>query len=195
MMAERQYEPMLLTERSVLPAGPDWGYEAKLDGYRMIADVQPDGATLISRGGNNFTDRFRNVASELPIALNGLAAVLDGEMVGHNEAGQQSFSALRRLNSRAVYYVFDLLEVAGEPITAQPLRDRRARLQELLTPTVHVRTNEMFYDRDAMLAAAKEHHLEGVVAKRLNSPYRPGIRSRNWLKLILIRHPEGFARE
>lgn len=185
---------MLLTERAELPVGPEWGYEAKLDGYRMMAEVSPERIRLTSRHGNDFTQNFPAAVTELPLAFNGLSVVLDGEMVGHNASGQPSFSALRRKHSRGVYYIFDLLELGGEPLIGLPLRERREQLQNTLAPTEHVRVSEMFYDRDAMVRAAREHGMEGVVAKKLDSTYRPGVRSPNWLKMILIRHLEGFGR-
>lgn len=185
---------MLLTEREILPNEPGWGYEAKLDGYRILAESGSDETVLWSRGGNNFTDRYPRVAQELPAALQGHSAALDGEMVGFDTEGNPSFSVLRTRLPRVVYYIFDLLELDGEVLLDQPLKDRREKLEAVVAPQPHVQISEMFYERDVVLEAARQLGFEGVVAKRLSSPYRPGIRSRNWLKQILIRHTDGFSR-
>jgi bifunctional non-homologous end joining protein LigD len=193
-MTLKDYPPMLLTEAKQLPDSAQWGYEAKLDGYRMLAESGPERTTIWSRQGNNFTDRYPAVTRELPAALGGHSAVVDGEMVGFDQMGQPSFSVLRTKLPKVVYYIFDLLELDGEPLIRQPLRDRREQLNSLVTPQPSVQVSEMFYNRDAIVEAARELKFEGVVAKRLDSPYRPGIRSKDWLKQILIRHTDGFGR-
>lgn len=186
---------MLLTERQVLPDDAGWGYEAKLDGYRIMAESDAEGTALWSRSGNNFTNKYPAVVQELPTALQGLSAVLDGEMVGFDASGNPSFSVLRTKLPKVVYFIFDLLELDGDVLIERPLIERRELLASKLKPQPHVQISEMFYERDAVLKAAKELQFEGVVAKRLNSPYRPGVRSKSWLKQILIKHTDGFSRK
>jgi bifunctional non-homologous end joining protein LigD len=187
------YPPMLLTPATELPVGPEWTYEPKLDGYRMIGEVAAGGAvTLTSRQGNDFTGRYPIVAQELPVAFGGEQVVMDGEIVGFNPAGQPDFNVLRRKNPHVEFYVFDLLEVNGLSIINLPLAERRHWLRELFAPPVaqpHVRLVDCYDDRDLVLAAVASMGWEGVVVKRTDSTYQPGVRSRDWLKKILNPHP------
>lgn len=193
-MERHQYSPMLLTERETLPIGPQWVYEPKLDGYRMVGRTSLKDTHLYTRNGVDYTERYPEVARELPISLQGHAAVVDGEMVGFDAHGNPSFSVMRTRRPKVVYYIFDLLELDGEPLISQPLRERRKQLAEVLTPQQHVQHVEMFSDRDTLVEAARELGIEGVVAKNINSRYVPGRRSKQWLKQILIKHTDGFSR-
>jgi bifunctional non-homologous end joining protein LigD len=112
--------------------------------------------------------------------------VLDGEVCALDEAGRSSFSAMQqgKAGTPIVYYVFDVLEVEGEPLVDLPLVERRKRLEQLLDRHNRtIRLSEAFDDGEALLAAAKQQQLEGVIAKRLDSRYLPGRRTRDWLKL------------
>ena len=112
--------------------------------------------------------------------------VLDGEVCALDEQGRASFSAMQQgaAGTPLVLYVFDVLEVEGEPLVDLPLTERRERLDELLDPRNRdVRLSDAFEDGEALLEAAKRQGLEGVIAKRGDSRYQPGRRSRDWLKV------------
>jgi bifunctional non-homologous end joining protein LigD len=110
--------------------------------------------------------------------------VLDGEVCALDEHGRASFSAMQQGGAALVYYVFDLLELEGEPLVDLPLGERRRRLEKLLDRRNKiVRLSETFNDGVALLEAAKEQELEGIVAKRADSRYLEGKRTRDWLKI------------
>ena len=182
----RSYQPMLATLADEVPKSGDWLYEIKWDGYRIIATVSAGEAELRTRKDQDYTKRFENVAKELAKALKTPDCVVDGEVCALDEEGRPSFSAMQqgRPGTPIVYYVFDLLEVEGEPIINLPLEDRRDRLQKLLDKrNKTVRFSEDFEDGKALLRAAEQQGLEGIMAKRLGSRYLPGKRSREWLKI------------
>ena len=103
--------------------------------------------------------------------------VVDGEVCALDEEGRPSFSAMQqgKRGTPIVYYVFDLLEVEGEPTVDLPLEERRKRLEKLLDKRNRtVRFSEGFDDGDALFEAANQQGLEGIMAKRLGSKYLPG---------------------
>jgi bifunctional non-homologous end joining protein LigD len=184
--AKRRYAPMLATLAEDVPRGAGWLFEVKWDGYRAIAQVSGSEATLTSRNGNDLTARFPNVAKEVAKAVKTPDAVLDGEICALDEAGRSSFSAMQqgKAGTPLVYYVFDLLEVEGEPLVDLPLVERRKRLEKLLDKRNRsVRLSEAFDDGATLLEAAEQQRLEGIVAKRLDSRYIQGKRTRDWLKI------------
>jgi bifunctional non-homologous end joining protein LigD len=184
--AGRTYSPMLATLAEEVPRGAGWEFEVKWDGYRAIATVSQGDATLTSRNGNDLTVRFANVAKEIVKAVKTPDCVLDGEVCALDETGRSSFSAMQqgKPETPLVFYAFDLLELDGEPLVDLPLVDRRKRLTALLDKRNRtVRLSEGFDDGNALLQAATEQHLEGMMAKRLDSRYLPGKRTRDWLKV------------
>jgi bifunctional non-homologous end joining protein LigD len=183
---ERRYAPMLATLSKELPRGEGWLYEVKWDGYRAIAYVRGGEVELRSRKDNDLTPRFPTVARALPRAVKTPDCVLDGEVCALDEHGRATFSAMQQAKNGTTYlYVaFDLLEVDGEPIIDLPLSERRRRLEQLLDRRIGgVQFSEAFEDGRALYEAAKEQDYEGVIAKRVDSPYRPGRRTREWLKI------------
>jgi bifunctional non-homologous end joining protein LigD len=180
----RTYKAMLATLSQSLPSGDGWIFEPKWDGYRALAYVRGD-ARLVSRNGNDLTERFSPVARQLPSALRSPDCVLDGEVVALDENGRASFSAMQqgRPGTRLVYEIFDLLELDGEPLVDLPLTERRKRLEALVVPHSAVQVSGEFGDGEALFEAAQEQHLEGVIAKRPGSRYQEGKRSRDWLKV------------
>ena len=112
--------------------------------------------------------------------------VLDGEICALDETGRSSFSAMQqgKAGTPLVYYVFDVLEVEGEPLVDLPLVERRKRVEALLDKRNRtIRLSETFDDGDALLHAAKQQGLEGIIAKRLDSRSAVGRRTRDWLKI------------
>src|SRR3989440_3867889 len=182
--ARRDYKPMLATledEKNMPRDG--WEFEIKWDGYRIVAQVAGGEAVLRTRKDQDYTERFSNVAKELAKALKTPDAVVDGEVCALDENGRPSFSAMQQGGAKTpiVYYIFDLLEVEGEPLIDLPLTERRKRLQKLLDGRNRcVRFSESFDDGRALLKAAKERRLEGIMGKRRESRDLPGSRSRDW---------------
>jgi bifunctional non-homologous end joining protein LigD len=183
---ERTYFPTLATPVEDVPRGAGWVFEVKWDGYRAIATVDEGDARLTSRNGNDLTARFAQVARQVARAVKTPSCVLDGEVCALDDSGRSSFSAMQqgRAGTPLVYYVFDLLEVDGEPLVDLPLVERRKRLERLLDRrNKTVRLSESFDDGAALYQAAQQQGLEGIVAKRLDSRYVQGKRTRDWLKL------------
>ena len=148
-----------------------------------VAGGEPE---LRTRKDQDYTKRFENVSKELVKALKTPDCVVDGEVCALDEEGRPSFSAMQqgKAGTPIVYYVFDLLEVEGEPTVDLPLEERRKRLEKLLDKRNRtVRFSESFDDGDALFEAANQQGLEGILAKRLGSKYLPGRRSSEWLKV------------
>ena len=195
--------PMLATDGGKAFDDPDWLFEIKWDGVRAIATViRPgsggDGTTrLVSRNNNDISAAYPELASlwERVLARN---AVLDGEIVALDENGKPSFQRLQqRMHSRDTtavaraakrspvhFVVFDVLAVDGEILLDLPLTQRQERLSDLVVPGgAFVLSTGIPGDGIAMFEAAKAQGLEGVIAKKADSVYRPGKRSREWRKL------------
>lgn len=169
-----------------LPSGPGWSHEVKWDGYRVLAGRAGPGAggiaglRLTSRTGQDLTARFSQVADLRAVVSDG--TLLDCEVVSL-VGGRPDFGALasgdRAGTVRAV--VFDVPLLAGVDVCREPLESRREMLASLDLPPCAI-LSEPFTDGVALLAATAEQGMEGVVAKRVGSPYRPGVRSPDWRK-------------
>jgi bifunctional non-homologous end joining protein LigD len=180
------YRPMLATLTEELPHGDEWLFEVKWDGYRALGYVREGEAKLVSRNGNDLTGRFPDVAKALARAVRSPECVVDGEVCALDEHGRPSFSAMQqgKPGTAIVYEVFDVLEIDGAPVLDLPLTERRARLEQLFDArSTTVQLSGFFDDGDALLQAATEQGLEGVMAKRATSPYVEGGRTRHWLKI------------
>ena len=191
------FEPMKAT-LAKLPADDDgWGYEVKWDGVRAIAYCPPGHLRLESRSLREITREYPELGS-LPKALGGRPAVFDGEIVAFGEDGRPSFQRLQRrmhVGSTAearrrakeipvTYVIFDLLHYDGESLFGVGYEERRERLDSLALEDVAWQTPRFHRgDGAALLAATAAQGLEGIVAKRLDSAYRAGKRSREWLKV------------
>ncbi|MHB8571443.1 MAG: DNA ligase D [Candidatus Dormibacteria bacterium] len=193
--------PMLATRIDRIPAGDGWSCEPKLDGFRLLASVRLGQVRLWSRSGADATRLFPELS-----ALGGLArvpALLDGEVVALDQGGAPSFSLLQQRTGwhggrsgrephpeiPVVFYCFDVLHAAGLDLTSMPLRERRRVLSAILLPGPAVRLVEHFPGADAplLLEGMRAAGQEGIVLKREPSPYFPGARSRDWLKLKVNR--------
>jgi bifunctional non-homologous end joining protein LigD len=185
------YTPMLATLGDTLPTGDDWLFEVKFDGYRALATIRDGACRLVSRNDNDLTGRFPELADELVKAVKTPHAVLDGEICRLDETGRSSFSELQRGSGPLVFYAFDVLELDGAALVELPLRERQEQLGRLLDERSRaVRRSVAFEDGAALLEAAREKGLEGVIAKRASSRYVPGKRSRDWRKLKLHNEDE-----
>ncbi|HLX31363.1 MAG TPA: DNA ligase D [Gaiellaceae bacterium] len=183
--SRRTYRPMLASLVEDLPSGTGWLFEPKWDGYRAVGYVRGGDATLRSRNGNDLTERFAAVAKELPKALRTPDAVVDGEVCALDENGRPSFSAMQqgKPGTPLVYEIFDVLEIDGEALLDLPLTERRERLEQLAVPSRTVQVSGSFEDGEALLEAAREQGLEGVMAKKAKSRYQEGRRGGDWLKI------------
>jgi bifunctional non-homologous end joining protein LigD len=179
-----RYAPMLSTSSESLPRGEGWIHEPKWDGFRAIVTISGGQAKLTSRNGNDLTERFRPAARAAELGTRSADAVLDGEICALDDNGRSRFSLLQASSGTLVLVVFDLLELDSEPLVALPLCERRKRLEGLIDPARGgIVLSPQFTDGEALLAAAEEQGLEGVVAKRLDSRYQPGSRSADWHKV------------
>ncbi|MGV8083670.1 MAG: DNA ligase D [Coriobacteriia bacterium] len=172
------------------PKGAEWVHEIKLDGYRALARLEDGKVRMLSRNEIDWTDRWRSIANEVA-GLPAKNAILDGEVVVELENGRTDFKALKHAlgtgeTDRLLYYVFDLLYLDGYDLTGSPLECRKALLRSLLGAAEKKR--QLRYSEDlrsegpTFFSAACEHQLEGIVSKRADSPYRPGVRGAEWLK-------------
>jgi bifunctional non-homologous end joining protein LigD len=182
--APPEYKAMLATLADAVPRGEEWLHEVKWDGYRALCRVRGGKATLTSRNGNDLTERFPAIAKALVQGTKSPDCVVDGEVCALDEQGRSSFSLMQQGADTLVLFVFDLLELDGEPLLDLPLTERRSRLERLLDRRgSSVRLSEAFDDGPGLYQAALEQELEGVVSKRRNSAYQPGRRTRDWLKI------------
>lgn len=179
-------QPMKATMAS-LPDGDDWAFEIKWDGYRTIAHVANGAVRLQSAAGHDVTSRWPEIA-ELATAVNAPAGILDGELVVVDSSGRPDFGLLQRSGVgsplQAALYVFDVLQVDGTDTIDLPYADRRRLLEGLVEPGDNwlVPSHHVGGGRE-LLAATAEQGLEGVIAKRLDSAYRPGTRTKDWRKI------------
>jgi bifunctional non-homologous end joining protein LigD len=177
------YKPMLATLETHVPHGDDWTYEVKFDGFRAIAYVRGGECKLVSRNDHDLTGRFPDVAKAVVKAVKSPNAVIDGEITRIDPTGKTSFSELQQGEGPLVYYVFDLLELDGEPRIDEALTERKEQLRKLLDARVKmVAYSDDFGDGDALFAVAQQRSLEGIISKRKSSTYKPGRRTRDWLK-------------
>jgi len=183
-VVQGEYRPMLATQDEHIPHGAGWTFEVKFDGYRALAYIRGAECRLVSRNGNDLTGRFPGIAKALVKAVRSPNAVVDGEVARIDTTGRTSFSELQQGSGQLVYYAFDLLELDGRPLVDLPLHERKDRLRALVDLRAgSVAVSEGFDDGDALFEVARERNLEGIIAKRVDSTYKPGRRTRDWLKL------------
>ncbi len=204
------YAPMLASSRDTPFDDPQWRFEVKWDGVRVVATVtrpglgRPYGTRLRSRRGNDVTATYPELAGLWERVL-AFTAVLDGEIVAFDRDGRPSFERVQqRMNIRdehlarrmandvsVTYVVFDVLAVDDEDLTGLPYAERLGRLEDLLVPGGPVRRSESLGSSgSAAFEAVREARLEGVIGKRLSSPYRPGQRTSDWVKIKVRRAVE-----
>lgn len=201
----RGIRPMLATLASCIPADDDrYSYEYKWDGVRALCYFDGKSLSLESRNQIDITHRYPEL-HPLAKALEARSAILDGEIITMDAAGNPSFSllqqrmhvesasAIQRL-MRTVpcyYFIFDLIYLDGQSIMDRPLLQRREMLEELTLQGPSWRLSPASIgDGAAMLHAARKQNLEGIVAKRIDSLYEAGRRSRAWLKIKVIQSQE-----
>lgn len=190
-------EPMTATP-SELPDDDDgWAFEIKWDGVRALAYSDSGTLRLISRTGRDITRQYPEIDG-LARTLGAREAVFDGEIVAFDDEGRPNFQLLQprmhvtaeakvRERRRAIpvtYVIFDLLHLDGRSLMGRPYVERRRQLDELGLEGAHWHVPDYHRgDGLALLDATRQQGLEGLVAKHLDSPYRPGRRSRDWRKV------------
>jgi bifunctional non-homologous end joining protein LigD len=191
----RPFTPQLATLVDEVPAGNDWIHELKYDGYRLVAMVQRGKTRLITRNGNDWTDKFPAVADALA-ALPAKSAVLDGELVVLTERGTTSFQALQNVLSSGrggelVFYAFDLPYLDGMDLRPAALLDRKEALRGLLAGD-----GGIVRFSDHIQGAGGEFYrqacgmgLEGIISKRADSRY-VHKRNNDWLKVKCLLRQE-----
>ncbi|MGN9889657.1 non-homologous end-joining DNA ligase [Micromonospora sp. L31] len=186
----------MLAMTGPLPVDDGWAYEFKWDGVRALADITGGRQHMYARSGVEITAAYPEL---ITLAEQVDDALLDGEVVLLNQTGQPSFTALaERMHVRdpakaarlaaaapVTYMIFDLLRLRGEDLTGRSYRERRAALEALGLGAARWAVPPFFPDGAATYEAAGEHGLEGVMAKRVDSVYRAGVRSPDWLKVKL----------
>src|SRR5215472_2332792 len=190
--------PMMAKPADSVPR-PDrgWAYEFKWDGARALVFNEPGALRVVSRTGEDLTRRYPELR-RLAEALGSHTAIVDGEIVALAEDGVPRFEQLQQrigLNTEAdvrrkmkqvpvYYFAFDLLYLDGHRLTELPYEERRARLRSLglAGPSWQTPEHQVGHG-EAMLAASRASGLEGIVAKRLDSPYEEARRSSYWLKI------------
>ncbi|MBD0293302.1 MAG: hypothetical protein ICV70_06985 [Jiangellaceae bacterium] len=201
-----ELRPMLAVAGTLPHPSEDarWSYELKFDGVRILAEVTPSRVRLVGRNGIDATVAYPELAG-LAAALGGRRAVLDGEVAVLGADGRSDFQALApRMHVRAeararelarrvpvTYVVFDVLALDGYSAIGRPFAERRRQLEGLLAAGPHWQVSPAFTGGGAdLLEAGRRMGLEGIVAKRLDSPYRPGQRSPDWLKIKIMQTQE-----
>jgi bifunctional non-homologous end joining protein LigD len=167
-----------------LPTGEQWTYEIKLDGFRVEAVRTQDQVILYSKQGKVLTGQFMPIALELEKLPP--ETVIDGELVALDKSGVPRFNLLQNYRSGSahlMYFVFDILVHNGKDVTKLPLSERRELLRSIVKRGNHVDLAAWSNDLERLEQFARKHKLEGIVAKRANSPYESGRRSGCWVKL------------
>jgi DNA ligase D-like protein (predicted ligase) len=170
------------------PQGPEWLHEIKFDGYRMHTRLDRGKAELLTRTGLDWTHKYPLIAAALSVLPAG-QAYLDGELCGVRPDGKTSFSVIQAASDSGnadalVFFLFDLLYLDGEVISAAPLHERKERLRQLLS---NVGTPLQYSDHQigrgrVFYARACEMSLKGIISKRADAPYSPGNRGL-WVKV------------
>jgi len=187
-------EPQKATLVDHVPAGSNWLYEMKYDGYRCLLGIGGGEAKVYTRSGLDWSDKFPEIAAAAA-ALEVGSALLDGEIVALDEDGRTSFSALQQAISKGgrglACFLFDALEIDGEDLTGLPNVERKARLASLIgdgrPPLLYAQ--HIVGKGEQLLQAMCEAGQEGVIAKKADAPYR-SARTRSWLKIKCTRRQE-----
>ncbi len=174
---------------TVIPKIGDWLYELKYDGYRIVAYIEANSVRLVSRGINDYTNKFYGIVTALTDWAAGRAMVLDGEMTMTDEQGKTDFQALQNhlrspRGKSPTYIVFDLLALNGEDLRTSPLTQRKEKLQLLMQnlPKCLYYSTHISGNGEQSFAAACAANLEGIIGKKADSLYS-GTRNGDWIKL------------
>jgi DNA ligase D-like protein (predicted ligase) len=186
-------KPQLATLVEKAPDGPDWAHEIKFDGYRMHAQLDAGRAEILTRRGNDWTDKYPAICKAIA-GLPAQNAYLDGELCGVLPNGRTAFNLIQTATDTGegslVFFLFDLLFLDGENLMSLPLVDRKARLASLLRDapdTLRYNDHQIGHGPEFHRLAC-QHGLEGIVSKRTNGRYEPDRRT--WLKIKCLNREE-----
>jgi bifunctional non-homologous end joining protein LigD len=177
-------EPCRPSPAAKPPAGKGWLHEIKHDGFRMLVRRDTAGVRLFTRNGHDWTGRFPLIA-RAALSLKAVSCLIDGEAVACDDDGMPCFDRLRyrRADGHVFLYAFDLIELDGDDLRREPIERRKVLLIRLLAKaSVGLQVNDhIVQPGDVVFRHACLLGLEGIVSKRLGSPYASG-RSRHWVK-------------
>lgn len=176
---------------ATMPASDDgWAYEIKWDGYRTLAFVEGGQVRLQSSNLYDVTHKYPELR-ELPGGVAARRAILDGELVVLDDVGRPRFELIQRHERQAALFVFDVLSIDDHDTIALPYEHRRKLLVDLVEPGENwLVPAHRVGDGQALLEATEAQELEGIVAKRLGSTYKPATRTRDWRKVKHRRRAE-----
>jgi bifunctional non-homologous end joining protein LigD len=175
--------PMKASLGTLPPEDGTWAYEVKWDGYRTLAFVEDGAVRLQSSRLHDVTHKYPELRA-LPSGVSARQAVLDGELVVLDDDGRPRFELIQRHERQAAFYVFDLLSLDGSDTIGQPYEERRGLLAEVVaTGENWTVPAHRIGDGRALLDATAAQELEGIMAKRLGTTYRPGHRTKEWRKV------------
>ena len=184
-------EPCLPSPAAKPPAGSGWLHEIKHDGFRMLVRRNGDGVRLFTRNGHDWTGRFPLIA-RAAVSLKAASYLIDGEAVACDDNGLPVFDRLRyrRDDGQVFLYAFDLIELDGKDLRRERIERRKVLLIRLLAKaSVGLQVNDhIAAPGDVVFRHACQLGFEGIVSKRLGSPYRSG-RSQHWVKSKNPKHP------
>lgn len=178
------------------PKGDDWVHEIKFDGYRIQCHIENAKITLYTRRGLDWTSKYSAIVKALK-KLKVENAVFDGEVVWQDEEGRSNFQKLQnamKFNKTGdlVYWIFDLLHLDGEDLTSLPLIARKERLEKLIRKLDHDQIRYSEHHRgigEEMIEASCQMNLEGIISKRVDTPYASG-RHDDWVKVKCVKRQE-----
>jgi bifunctional non-homologous end joining protein LigD len=181
----KRLQPMLATLVDAPFDNPDWLFESKWDGFRMVTSIEAGKVTLYSRNGQIISNSYAPIAKALEAI--GADAVIDGELVALDAQGRSRFQLLQnalRTRANLRYCVFDLMFLGGQDLRSLPLIERKQRLHKIVPKhkLLSVSRHRRGQGRRYFEQAANDGQ-EGLIAKRAASPYLSGVRSRDWLKI------------
>jgi bifunctional non-homologous end joining protein LigD len=172
-----------------------WLLEVKWDGFRSISYLNEGNVEIRSRNNKNFNKKFYPVFNALKDW--NVNAVVDGEIIVVNDKGMPDFNALQEWRSEAdgqlIYYLFDILWLDGYDLKNVPIEERKALLERIIPQNSLIRLSESFPISAAELfTVAEEMGLEGIMIKKMGTPYTPEVRSKQWLKIKTAKHQEAI---
>lgn len=193
LQPEDAIQPMLATTAKKIFNDPNWIYELKWDGYRMVANIKDGNVELTSRNGISYNSKFSRLVRDLEQIPHNV--ILDGEVVIVDKKGIPDFQKLQNYDVNTLgelrYYVFDMLFLNDLNMMDLPLLQRKSLIEEVLEGTYHTfYCDHMEGMGTAFFKRAVDSGMEGLIAKKADSKYTPGYRSERWLKIKAIQSQE-----
>ncbi len=181
--------PMLALSVKEPFTDPEWLYEIKWEGYRVIAQVRNGKTTLYSSKGEDLTDTYKLIVNEFEGQPD---LIVDGEVVVLDQDGKPDYNALQHYNGKGdlVYYIFDLLYYEDESYLNKPLIQRKEMLLHVIKKESILTYNDHFDNGIGLSEQIKKLGLEGIVAKKKESIYKPGEQSKDWLTVKIVKRQQ-----